>query len=130
MCLGPLAMGVGALLSIIWLRRKKRRKKAAKGGGCCWVKAMSSQPGLLGKQSWERGNRLFSFAVALPACLPLPALPGPGWLHHLLPRIPAPLGSLPPAPLSIAALTSPSSEDALPEPFYTKIQRRTPPRDA
>lgn len=127
MCLGPLAMGVGAPLSIIWLRRKKRRKKAAKGGGHCWVKAMSSQPGLLGKQSWERGNQLFSFTVALPACLPLPALPGPGWLHHLLPCIPAPLSSLPPAPLSIAALTSPSSEDALPEPFYAKIQRRTPP---
>ncbi|XP_069651607.1 uncharacterized protein [Haliaeetus albicilla] len=130
MCLGPLAMGVGALLNIIWLRRKKRRKKAAKGGGCYWVKAMSSQPGLLSKQSWERGNQLFSFAVALPACLPLPALPGPGWLHHLLPRIPAPLGSLPPAPLSIAALTSPSSKDALSEPFYAEIQRRTPPRDA
>uniref|UniRef100_A0A663DPR1 Ig-like domain-containing protein n=1 Tax=Aquila chrysaetos chrysaetos TaxID=223781 RepID=A0A663DPR1_AQUCH len=68
MCLGLLAVGVGALLSVDWLRRKKRRKKAAEGGGCCWVKAMSSQPGLLGKQSWERGNRLFSFAVALPAC--------------------------------------------------------------
>ncbi|XP_010562503.1 PREDICTED: uncharacterized protein LOC104829754 [Haliaeetus leucocephalus] len=60
MCLGPLAMGVGALLNIIWLRRKKRRKKAAKG----------------------------------------------------------------------AALTSPSSKDALSEPFYAEIQRRTPPRDA
>uniref|UniRef100_A0A8B9NN48 SLAM family member 8 n=1 Tax=Accipiter nisus TaxID=211598 RepID=A0A8B9NN48_9AVES len=47
MCLGLLAMGVGALLSIIWLRRKKRRKKAAKGGGRCWVKAMSSQPGFI-----------------------------------------------------------------------------------
>ncbi|XP_052653922.1 uncharacterized protein LOC128146532 [Harpia harpyja] len=57
MCLGPLAMGVGALLSVVWLQRKKRRKKAAEG----------------------------------------------------------------------AALASPSSEDALLEPFYAETQRRTPP---
>lgn len=125
MCYMLLAVGAGALLGLVCLWRKKRRKKAAKGGGCCRVKAVSSQPGSLGKRSWEKGN-----------WLALPARPCPAWSRAApsppfpAPRLPpAPLGSPPPAPLSPATLVSPSREDAPLEPAYAEIQRTSPEVD-